>query len=630
MADHVGQSPAGARQFGQYRLNRFLGQGSFGEVYLGEHISNHTLAAVKLLQARLTAEDLKEFINEASTMFRLQHPHIVQLLDFGIGPENTPFLVMAYASGGTLRQRYPKGTRLPLQSIIAYVGPLASALQYAHDQRLIHRDVKPENILLGPNNEVWLSDFGITSVAHSTHSLDIEKPGGTVPYMAPEQLRGKARPASDQYALGVIVYEWLCGERPFSGTATEIAMQHFVAPPPSLREKIPTISPDVEQVVMTALAKDPAARWASVQAFALALQAAAGAQPRQNDGSVESRVSVGGVPASSMSAPMDEARLPIQPNEQIAPTLSPTGPFAEPVAPVLIPPLPVATDGKAATSVPLEVAQGAKPLPAVPITPGLLPVRRRLSTGRIVALILLTLVVVGGGGIWATLYVTTHQPDSQSSANIFQMTAIVGHNDSANNPSIFFAFDLQGQATVLELPGGDGMHSKFYVGPSLSDSHGSVTLRFQNVMGGSLPDMIVYAGQDIEVFENNGSNSFSPVPPGSVQQSKLPETASSNVNYPLSWAEAVVGHSDSAAHPSDFLALNIRDQVIVYEFRGGSSSSVIAYFLPPVLFSGNDQTVPALSFSDRNHDGKIDMILNVAGLQHVYYNNGSQFVESLQ
>jgi serine/threonine protein kinase len=268
MTDRIGQ------QFGQYRLSRFLGQGSFGEVYLGEHLSNHTLAAVKLLQTHLTAEDLKEFINEASAMFRLQHPHIVRLLDFGISPANTPFLVMAYAANSTLRKLHPKGTRLHLQSIVAYVSPIASALQHAHDQRLIHRDVKPENILLGPNNEVWLSDFGITSVAHSTRSLDTEKPAGTVPYMAPEQLRGKARPASDQYALGIIVYEWLCGERPFSGTATEIAMQHLLEPPPSLREKVSTISPEVEQVVMRALTKDPAQRFHTILEFAEALEKA--------------------------------------------------------------------------------------------------------------------------------------------------------------------------------------------------------------------------------------------------------------------------------------------------------------------------------------------------------------------
>ena len=404
MADRVGQ------QFGQYRLSRLLGQGSFGEVYLGEHIYTHTLVAVKILQVRLTAEDLKEFINEASTMFRLQHPHIVRLLDFGIGPANTPFLVMAYAANGTLRQRHPKGTRLPLESIIAYVRPIASALQHAHDQRLIHRDVKPENILLGPNNEIWLSDFGITSVAHSTRSLDTEKPGGTVPYMAPEQLRGKARPASDQYALGIMVYEWLCGERPFRGTATEIAMQHFLEPPPSLREKIPMISPDVEHVVMTALAKDPAARWASVQAFATALQAAAGVQPLLDPESARtSRVSTGGAPTPSMAMPVDEASPAVQTNEQPVPALPPKVPSAETMIPV-------------------------------PITPSFLLARMRLPAGRTMVLVLLVLVVVGSGGIWAALYVTTHRPPATPTATT-QVTPT--YDQFVMKNGIQFGFDAQ-------------------------------------------------------------------------------------------------------------------------------------------------------------------------------------------
>ncbi len=268
MAERIGQ------QFGQYRLIRVLGHGSFGEVYLGEHVHKRTLAAVKLLQARLTPEDLKEFINEASTTFRLQHPNIVQLLDFGLGPGNTPFLAMAYAPNGTLRQRHPKGMRLALETIIAYVKPIAAALQNAHDERLIHRDVKPENILLGPNNVVWLSDFGIASVVHSTRSLNTEQSGGTVPYMAPEQIQGKPRPASDQYALGIMVYAWLCGGRPFNGTAIEVAMQHALTPPPSLRGQVPAISADIERVVLTALAKDPKERFANVAAFARALEQA--------------------------------------------------------------------------------------------------------------------------------------------------------------------------------------------------------------------------------------------------------------------------------------------------------------------------------------------------------------------
>src|SRR6266566_3849282 len=268
------------QHLGNYRLLRFLGRGSFGDVYLGEHEHEHTMAAVKVVQARLTAEDLKEFINETSVTFRLKHPNIAQLLDFGVSADGTPFLVMAYAANGTLRQRHLKGTRLPLETIVSYVKQVAAALQYAHDKRLIHRDVKPENILLGPNNEVWLSDFGIASVAHSSRSLNTERSGGTVPYMAPEQIQGRPRPASDQYALGIIAYEWLCGERPFTGTAIEIAMQHALTPPPSLRGKGPTISVEVEQVVMTALAKDPKQRFASVQSFATALEQARGAAQR--------------------------------------------------------------------------------------------------------------------------------------------------------------------------------------------------------------------------------------------------------------------------------------------------------------------------------------------------------------
>ncbi len=433
MTDRLGQ------QFGQYRLGRFLGQGSFGEVYLGEHIHhNNTLAAVKVLQARLTAEDLKEFINEASTTFRLQHPHIVRLLDFGIGPANTPFLAMAYAPNGTLRQRHPKGTHLSLDSIIAYVRPIAAALQHAHDERLIHRDVKPENILLGPNNEVWLSDFGIVAVAHSTRSLDTERPGGTVPYMAPEQLRGKPRPASDQYALGIIVYEWLCGERPFGGTATEIAMQHFLEPPPSLREKVPAVSPDVEQVVLTALAKDPAARFASVQAFATALQAAAGVQPMDLRSARTSGVSVAGAVPPAAASAVGGASPPGQTNEQRVPAVPPPAVVGNLDAPARVPlpgkqvpttvpsietvassPAPLwaegpspathlPSDGRAASQASLPVAQQKKPLSSIPITPGSLPARVRLPGGRAIVLALLVLVV-GSGGIWAALYLT-HQP----------------------------------------------------------------------------------------------------------------------------------------------------------------------------------------------------------------------------
>ena len=160
----------------------------------------------------------------------LEHPHIVQILDFGVEGK-IPYFVMDYAPNGTLRQRYPKGTRLQMASIIQYVEQVAEALQYAHSRKLIHRDIKPENMLIGSNEEILLSDFGIAVLAQSSHDQAMQKAVGTISYMAPEQIQGKPQLASDQYALGIVVYEWLCGERPFRGSFTEIASQHiFTAP----------------------------------------------------------------------------------------------------------------------------------------------------------------------------------------------------------------------------------------------------------------------------------------------------------------------------------------------------------------------------------------------------------------
>jgi serine/threonine protein kinase len=261
------------QQLGSYRLSRLLGQGGFADVYLGEHVYLGTFAAIKVLQVHLGNEEKQNFLDEARIVAHLMHPHIVRVFDFGV-EGNTPFLVMEYAPNGTLRQRYPRGTRLPLDAIVSYVNQVASALQYAHDRKLIHRDVKPENMLLGSNNEILLSDFGLVLAVQSARLENTQDAIGTLAYMAPEQLQGKPRPATDQYALGVIVYEWLSGERPFQGYFSEVASQHMIATPPPLREKVPAISPEIEQVIQTALAKDPAQRFPSVQMFASAFELA--------------------------------------------------------------------------------------------------------------------------------------------------------------------------------------------------------------------------------------------------------------------------------------------------------------------------------------------------------------------
>jgi len=259
------------QQFGNYRLLRLLGYGGFAEVYLGEHVHLQTQAAIKVLSTQLVANDLERFIREARTIASLEHPHIVRVLDFGI-ESGIPFLVMSYAPNGTLRQRHPKESKVALANVLTYVVPIASALQYAHDRKLIHRDVKPENMLLGNQNEALLSDFGIATTTSTSTSRQTKTTAGTAAYMAPEQIMSKPDIASDQYALGMIVYEWLSGDQAFHGSFFEMCAQHLHAPIPSLREKNPAIPVGVEQCILKTLAKQPDQRFARIQDFALALQ----------------------------------------------------------------------------------------------------------------------------------------------------------------------------------------------------------------------------------------------------------------------------------------------------------------------------------------------------------------------
>ncbi len=264
------------QQLGNYRLIRSIGHGGFAEVYLGEHIYLKTPAAIKVLETRLIRDGLESFLKEASTIASLEHPNIVRVLEFGI-EDTIPFLVMDYAPHGTLRQLHPRGSRLLTATIVSYVTQVAHALQYAHDARIIHLDVKPENMLLGRNHNIVLSDFGIALSVHSTNSSPASGQrdrAGTTAYMAPEQLEGRPSRASDQYALGVVAYEWFCGSWPFNGTNRGITIQHLYTPPPSMQNKVPTIPTEIERVVMRALAKNPQERFACVLDFAAALKEA--------------------------------------------------------------------------------------------------------------------------------------------------------------------------------------------------------------------------------------------------------------------------------------------------------------------------------------------------------------------
>lgn len=258
------------QQFGEYRLSRWLGGGSSGDVYLGQHYQDQSEVALKVFNVHLARQkDQEIFLGEVRTRY-LKHPHIVPLLDSGVGNYDMPFLVMQYASHGSLDNRHIRGLRVPLDDVLSYVTPIAEALQYAHDRQIVHGAIKTTNILLDAEDRVLLTDFELATIAH--HSQTQNNGSVAASSIISEQRDEKLEPASDQYALGAIVYEWLCGKPSFPVAENEHEQQNDIAPP-SLCILVPGLPVEVEQVVQQALASDPAQRFTSVQEFASALQA---------------------------------------------------------------------------------------------------------------------------------------------------------------------------------------------------------------------------------------------------------------------------------------------------------------------------------------------------------------------
>jgi serine/threonine protein kinase len=272
MADRIEQ------QFGLYRLIRLIGRGGFAEVYLGEHVRMLTQAVVKVFQLQLTHDEEERFGEEARAVSRLGHPHIMPLLDFGV-QDGTPFLVMDYAPNGTLRDQFPRGTPQAPGTILPYIWQVADALHFVHGQHAMHRNLKPENILLDAHNEALLSDFALPVIFQSPRYQAALERTGTAAYLAPEQIRGQTIPASDQYALATLIYEWLYSAPLFQGSITEVMAKHLFSEPTPLRERVRTISPAIDVVLMGALSKDPADRFPSVESFARAFEEASQAVP---------------------------------------------------------------------------------------------------------------------------------------------------------------------------------------------------------------------------------------------------------------------------------------------------------------------------------------------------------------
>jgi eukaryotic-like serine/threonine-protein kinase len=277
-------------QFDQYFLDRLIGQGGFADVYRAWDGNLHRWVAIKVLRKNLTDKELKNFFKEARIMAKLRHPHIITIFAFNIVQEfefneyrKIPYLVMDYAQNGSLAERHPRGERLHMDIIMQYLAQIVDALEYIHNfrlenRRLVHQDIKPANMLIGANDEILLSDFGIATFVQDTRPKAIsateEKLAGTAIYTAPERFRGRMSPATDQYALGVILYEWLTGNYPFYGTNSQIMQLKLYTEPPSLRTIAPDIPLSIEQVVLKALRRNPHSRFKSVRELFLALDEA--------------------------------------------------------------------------------------------------------------------------------------------------------------------------------------------------------------------------------------------------------------------------------------------------------------------------------------------------------------------
>ena len=272
MPDLVGQT------IERYRILEQIGQGGMAVVYRALDTRLERQVAVKVIRLDLVAPAhaeriLKRFEREARAMARLAHAGIVSIYDYG-KHQGSPYLVMAYIPGGTLRDRL--GEPVHYREAARLLAPVGRALAHAHEDGMIHRDVKPGNILLSKKEEPMLTDFGIAKVLGTPETTQLTATGvgvGTPEYMAPEQWRGKALPQTDIYALGVVFYELVTGRRPYTAdTPAEVAIVQATEPLPSPRQFVPDLPDVVDAVISRALEKEPEDRYEDMAAFAAALE----------------------------------------------------------------------------------------------------------------------------------------------------------------------------------------------------------------------------------------------------------------------------------------------------------------------------------------------------------------------
>ncbi|HTF07268.1 MAG TPA: protein kinase [Asanoa sp.] len=271
---------------GRYRLEEPIASGGMGEVWRAiDQVLGRTIA-VKVLHPRAVGDPgfSARFRGEARTMATLRHSGVVDVYDFGEDTDpdgkTVVYLVMAFVDGEPLSQRIKTAERLSPAEAMAIVAQTAHALQAAHEAGVVHRDVKPGNLIVRPNGQVVLVDFGVARSAEAASLTGVNELVGTALYMAPEQVAKRAiTPATDIYALGAVGYHCLAGHPPFMGdNALTIALSHLDEEPPPLPDEVPHA---VRAVIATAMAKEPADRFKNAAAMAQIAEAAIGPAPAE-------------------------------------------------------------------------------------------------------------------------------------------------------------------------------------------------------------------------------------------------------------------------------------------------------------------------------------------------------------
>ncbi len=265
-------------KLGQYEVQEFIGQGAMGTVYRAYHAQLERTGAVKVMQALSPDQDsIARFRHEAQAIARMRHPNILNVFDFG-DYQGTPYMIVEYVPGGSLAGRLSQGL-LDRAAALKFLRGIAAGLDYAHSQGVVHRDVKPANVLLERDETPVLADFGLAKLLQGSSVKSMTGvTTGTPAYMAPEQVTGdQVGPAADRYSLATIAYEMLTGSIPFEGEGVlELLYAHVHRDPVRPSSLKPELNESVDAVVMRGLAKDPRARWGSCEAFVAALTAALG------------------------------------------------------------------------------------------------------------------------------------------------------------------------------------------------------------------------------------------------------------------------------------------------------------------------------------------------------------------